>query len=93
MSDIPVAQAKTQFAQLVHQAEAGCPVHITRRGRAVAVWLGQDEFRRLSAPAEDWLAFTLALRSRARAAGLPLWTDAALSGLRDQSGRAAADCA
>jgi len=79
MSDISVAQAKARFAQLVHEAEAGYPVHITRRGRPVVVLLGQDEFRRLTAPAEDWLAFTLALRSQAQAAGLPLLTDAELS--------------
>ena len=53
----------------------------------MAVLLGQDEYRLLSAPAEDWLAYTLALRNQAQALGLQLMTAAELSGLREQSSR------
>ena len=91
MSDFSIAEAKSQFAQLVHRAEAGQPVRITRRGRAVAVLLSEAEFNRLSIPREGLLAFTQALRAEATQAGIALFSDAELAGLRDQSDRAAPD--
>ena len=39
MKEIPIAEAKNSFARLVHQAEQGEPVHLTRRGKTVAVIL------------------------------------------------------
>lgn len=91
MSEFSIAQAKAQFAQLVQQAEAGQPVRITRRGRAVAVVLSDAEYARLSiAPAqrESLFDFTTRLRIEAAQAGLPLPDDGELTGLRDQTDRA-----
>lgn len=82
MMDFSIAEAKSRFAQLVHQAEGGQPVRITRRGRAVAVLVSEADFARLSAPREGLLAYTLAL-----------FTDADWAGLRDQSERPAPDLA
>ncbi len=93
MSDFSIAEAKSQFAQLVRRAEAGQPVRVTRRGRAVAVLVSEAEFTRLSAPRQSLLAYTQALRDEAAAAGIPLFSDAELSGLRDQSSRPAPDLA
>ncbi len=42
-----IADAKTQFPRLVHQAERGEAVHITRRGKSVAVLLSEHEYARL----------------------------------------------
>jgi len=35
MSETPIAEAKTQLTRLIHQAERGDAVHITRRGKPV----------------------------------------------------------
>lgn len=54
-----IAEAKAHFAQLVHQAEEGQAVELTRRGRPVAVVLSIDDFRRLERPeSTSWQAIT-----------------------------------
>ena len=92
MSEFSIAQATAQFAHMVQQAEAGQAVRITRRGRSVAVVLSGAEFERLSAaPAarDSLFDFTTRLRLEAMAAGHHLMSEAELTGLRDNSERAA----
>ena len=43
-----IAEAKGRLPQLVHEAEAGGHVEITRRGRAVAVLLSTEAYARLT---------------------------------------------
>lgn len=43
-----IAQARDQLPQLVHTAEQGTPVELTRRGKQVAVILSAKEYDRLS---------------------------------------------
>ena len=93
MVDYSIAEAKTRFAQLVHQAEGGQPVRITRRGRAVAVLVSEADFARLSTSREGLLAYTQALRDEAATAGITLFSDEEQSGLRDQSCLPAPDLA
>lgn len=93
MSEYSIADAKSQFAQLVHRAEGGQAVRITRRGKAVAVLVSEAQFNRLSAPRDGLLAFTQALRAEAAETGITLFSDADLAGLRDQSGRPMPDLA
>lgn len=45
---VSIAQAKDHFSELVHAAEKGGVVTVTRRGRAVARLLSEREFRRLT---------------------------------------------
>lgn len=87
MRDVSIAQARLQLSRLVHRAEAGQVVRITRRGRAVAVLVSEAQFNRLSAPRQGLLAFTQALRTAAASTGIVLFSDADLTGLRDQSDR------
>ena len=47
MSESSIAEAKTQLTRLIHQAERGEVVHITRRGKPVAVLLSEEEYARL----------------------------------------------
>ncbi|MGA7978840.1 MAG: type II toxin-antitoxin system Phd/YefM family antitoxin [Chromatiaceae bacterium] len=47
MAESSIAEAKTQLARLIHQAERGEAVHITRRGKPVAVLLSEQEYARL----------------------------------------------
>jgi len=49
MSQVSVAEAKAQLTRLIQNAEKGEAVHITRRGRPVAVLLSEEEYGRLAA--------------------------------------------
>lgn len=56
-----VADARDQFAALIHQVEASKkPIQVTRRGEPVAIILSQAEYKRLLAqqPKQDfWQAY------------------------------------
>ncbi len=47
MAEASIADAKTQLTRLIHRAERGEAVHITRRGKPVAVLLSEEEYARL----------------------------------------------
>jgi prevent-host-death family protein len=91
MSNFSIADAKSQFAQLVNQAEAGQAVRNTRRGKRGAVLVNDAEYERLSAPREGLIAFTNRMHAQASEAEIELFSDAELKGLRDQSARPALD--
>ncbi|NEQ12008.1 MAG: type II toxin-antitoxin system Phd/YefM family antitoxin, partial [Moorea sp. SIO4E2] len=42
-----LAEARVRFAEIVHDAEQGKPVQITRRGKPVAIVLSLREYQRL----------------------------------------------
>lgn len=65
MSAVSIAKARNTLTRLIHKAEDGEPVHITRHGKPVAVLVSRDEYERLSSGApkkdfwqavEDWRA-------------------------------------
>ena len=43
-----IAEARDNFTSVVHEAEKGTQVELTRRGKPVAVLLGVADFERLS---------------------------------------------
>jgi antitoxin Phd len=43
-----IAEARDNFTSMVHEAEEGARVELTRRGRPVAVLVGMEDFERLS---------------------------------------------
>jgi prevent-host-death family protein len=47
MPDLPIFEAKNQFARLVHEAESGDSIRLTRHGRPAAMLIGMDEYERL----------------------------------------------
>jgi prevent-host-death family protein len=47
MPEVSIAQARNALTRLIHRAEDGEPVHITRRGKPVAVLVSSDEYERL----------------------------------------------
>jgi prevent-host-death family protein len=53
MTETSIADAKTQLTRLIHQAERGEAVHITRRGKPVAVLLSEAEYSRLQRAQES----------------------------------------
>jgi antitoxin Phd len=42
-----IAEARDRLAKLVHEAERGAPIEITRRGKPVAVLVSLSEYQRL----------------------------------------------
>ena len=65
MLEVSVAKARNTFTQLIYEAEGGNVVHITRRGKLVAVLVSREEYDRLESQdskrdfwqaIEDWRA-------------------------------------
>ncbi len=80
-SSYSIAAAKDQFPKLVHEAEGGSPVEITRRGRRVAVLLSTDLYARLAGESHSLWKGICELREAYRVAEIE--DDGALEGLRD----------
>ena len=53
-----IAEAKNNLSGLVHEAEQGRPVRLTRRGKPVAVLISTEQYERLSKPRKkiEWSA-------------------------------------
>ncbi len=49
-----IADARDRLPSLVHEAEEGRPVRITRRGKPVAVLVSEREYERLTGAREDF---------------------------------------
>ncbi len=77
-----IAQARNQLPALVHSAEAGQSIVLTRRGKTVAVLLSIAEFERMQrgGHGDFWQALET-FRAQEDLNGLDL--PAALTGLRD----------
>lgn len=53
MKSYSIAEAKSHLGRLVHQAEVGPPIELTRRGQPVAVVVSIRDFQRLNGPRID----------------------------------------
>ncbi len=62
MREVPIAEAKNTLTALIHQAEGGEPVHLTRRGKPVAVILSEAEFAKLKMAAHAYADFWQAIQ-------------------------------
>lgn len=75
-----IAEAKNHLPAVIHEAEAGEPIEITRHGKPVAVLLSMSEYLRLRGARPDlWPAY-----EAWRSAGPPL-TDQDVDGLADRT--------
>ena len=52
LREVPITEAKNRLPALVHQAEAGGTIRLTRRGKPVAVLLSEEAYHSLQAGAE-----------------------------------------
>ena len=87
VSDTSMVDAKARLPSLVQRAEAGEPVHITRRGKRVAVILSERDFSRLTAgePKQTgYLEFLAGWRKRLQAQGCEPLTDQEIASLRSK---------
>jgi len=91
MTETTVASAKNHLPRLIHQAERGEPVHITRHGKPVAVLLAEREYARLTAgqtPQQGFLDFMDSWRERMAADGCEPLGKSEVDALRErESGR------
>jgi prevent-host-death family protein len=78
-----IASAKNNLPALVHEAELGDPIEITRRGQPVAVLLSMAEYRRLSDARPDAWERLQTFRANYDLAELDI--AGALAGTRDAS--------
>lgn len=85
MSEVSIADAKNHLPRIVQQAEAGDTVHITRRGKPVAVLLSDREYARLTAPRSGFADFVGEWRKNMLARGIEFPTEQDFTGLRDNS--------
>lgn len=51
MSQVSIAEARNALTRLIYEAERGEPVHITRRGKPVAVIISEAVYERLKSGA------------------------------------------
>jgi len=77
-----VAEARDKLTSLVHEAERGRPVRITRRGKRAAVLISEAEYRRSRGGAGGGLASAIQAW-RARYGGVDL-TDAEVAEWRER---------
>jgi prevent-host-death family protein len=78
-----VAEARDRLAKLVHEAERGRPVRITRRGKRAAVLISETEFRRAKGGARAGVGDAI-LAWRGKYGGVDL-TDEEIASWRDRS--------
>jgi prevent-host-death family protein len=64
MIQYSIAQARDRFTQLVHEAEQGHAVELTRRGQRVAVLVSAEEYDRLFRPKQNFGEAVLAWRKK-----------------------------
>ena len=85
MPETSIANAKTQLTRLIHQAERGEAVHITRRGKPVAVLLSEDEYTRLRQGQEQRNFWDLIAEIRSDPAFQPIdWSKEEIDSWRDR---------
>ncbi len=85
MAATSIADAKNQLTRLIHQAEKGEPVHITRRGKPVAVLLSEDEYPRLRQGQEQRNFWDLIVEMRSEPEFEPIdWTWEEVDSWRDR---------
>ena len=79
---ISIADARNRLPALVHQAEAGEAVTITRRGKPVAVVISFEEYERVRGAASSWMS-RLDIWRTGLPDGIEGLTDAELDAVRD----------
>ena len=85
LTQYSIAQARDQLTELVHQAEQGTPVELTRRGKRVAVILSAEAYDRLLSQKGDFGKSLAAFRERLEIEGLDIDPDEVFRDVRDRS--------
>lgn len=90
MKEATIRDAKSRLTSLVHEAEQGHAVRLTRRGKPVAVLVSEREYERLqsaSVPRHDFMRFLQGWRREMIAKGLPFVSDTEFAARDPSPGR------
>lgn len=77
-----IADAKNNLPRLIHAAEAGDDIHITRHGRPVAVLISEERYQQLSSTGKS--VFQAILQWREQYGGIDL-SDEEVDSWRDRT--------
>jgi prevent-host-death family protein len=80
-----IAEARDNFTSMVHEAEKGTQVELTRRGKPVAVLIGAEDFERLSKGTPSFSAAYEKFRRDFDLEALDINSDEIFGDLRDLS--------
>lgn len=80
-----IAQARDHLTQLVHTAEQGISIGITRRGKRVAVILSAEEYDRLASTRLDFWTSLVNFRERLLQESIDIDPDEVFEGVKDKS--------
>ena len=80
-----IAEARDNFTSVVHEAEEGTKVELTRRGKPVAVLIGVEDFARMSTPKPSFWHLYQEYRRRHDLANLEIDPDEVWGDIRDSS--------
>ena len=80
-----IAEARDNFTSMVHEAEEGARVELTRRGKPVAVLIGVEDFELLSDTKKDFWEAYQEFRRRLDRANIEIDPDEIWGDVRDQS--------
>lgn len=80
-----IAEARDNFTSVVHEAEEGTRVELTRRGKPVAVLVGTEEFEQMTKGAPSFRDAYEAFRRDHDLVALDIDPDEVFADVRDQS--------
>lgn len=80
-----IARARDNLARVVHEAERGDRIELTRRGKPVAVVLSATDYGRLTRKSPSFLQALHKFRERSKLEELDIDPDEIWGGLRDRS--------
>jgi antitoxin Phd len=79
-----IAEARDHFPSIVHDAERGTPIELTRRGKPVAVLISVEDYHRLSPAKPSFQEAYQRLRDRPEFRGVDVEPEV-FEGIRDPS--------
>ncbi|WP_416671068.1 type II toxin-antitoxin system Phd/YefM family antitoxin [Egbenema bharatensis] len=85
ISQYSIAHARDHLPQLVHQAEQGIPVELTRRGKRVAVILSAEEYDRLMPSKPNFWEGLVKFREQLLSDNIDIDPDEIFQDVRDKS--------
>lgn len=88
MKEATIRDARNQLTSLVHEAERGRAIRLTRHGKPVAVLVSDREYQKLrtaGARRPDFFRFLQGWRREMIAKGIPFMTEKDLARLRDRA--------
>lgn len=82
MDTTTIADAKNKLPKLIHAAEAGEDIHISRHGKPVAVLISEERYKQLCQPSDGVFKAIIAWRDQFEPVDL---TDKEVDSWRDRS--------